>query len=318
MRSFISNFDPGVSQTVSILRKATITLLMCVVGIIVVAEFGIRGVVYKISKNLSRIHQEALAAAQIREGESGAQQVLLVGNSLLIHDVNILELGRHLLPGQNIKQFAIQATTYYDWFYGLRGILTRGSHPDLIVVCFEPRHLLLSTVRSEIFAYYLMQRHDWLDVTRRLKLTPADSFDLLLANVSILYALRKELRQVLLQQLLPELPQLTAMIARSPKPPPDPALLRTIGKERLIAIRELGLSANTQLALLLMPPISQGSLEVLKEITTEIRMPLLVPLDSSGVEDSDYQEDGYHLNEQGRDKLTKALLPLLVQLKKLK
>lgn len=316
MRSFISNFDPVDSQAVVILRRATITLLVCAIGLILVSEFGIRGVVYRTSKNLSRIHQEALAAAQIRGVEEGAQQVLLIGNSLLLNDVNVEELERRLSPGQNIKQFAIQATTYYDWYYGVRGLLAEGSHPDLIVVCFEARHLLLSSVRSEIFAYYLMQRQDLLDVSHRLKSTAADTFDLLLANISILYALRKELRQVLLQRLLTELPQLTAMIARSPKPLPDPALLRTIGKDRLITMRDLAVLKQTQLVLLVMPPVYQDSLEVLREIGREIGMPVLVPLDSYGIDDSDYQADGYHLNEQGRDKFTKALLPLLAQMRK--
>lgn len=292
-----------------------IALLVSTITLIAALEFGTRTFVYRISKNLSRIHQEALAAAQIRAREGETQQVLLVGNSLLLHDVGIEELEKRLSPGQKIRQFAIQATTYYDWYFGVRGLLAGGSHPDLIVICFEPRHILLSSIRSEMFAYYLMQIQDLLDVRRRLNSTGSETFDLLLANKSIFYALRKELRQVFLQRLMPALPQLTAMIARAPKPLPDPAALRTIGKERLAAIQETVLASKGKISLLLMPPVPPDSLEIVKEIGREIGMPVLVPLGQDDITDSDYLADGYHLNEQGRDKFTKALAPLLVQMK---
>ena len=314
MRSSISNSDLGRGLAAAILRRSAITLLVSAIILIAIFEFGTRSIVYRVSKNLSRIHREALSASQISGEGGGRQQVLLVGNSLLLHDVDIGQLERGLLPNQNAKQFAIQATTYYDWYYGVRGLLAEGSRPDLIVVCLEARHILLSSVRSEIFAYYLMQWRDLFDVRRSLKLSPAETFDLLLANISNLYALRKEMRQVLLQRILPDLPQLTTMIARAPKPLPDPVALRTIGKDRMVAFQELVVGSGTLLLLLLMPPIQSDALEAVREVGREIGMPVLTPLALDDITDNDYQADGYHLNQQGREKFTKALLPLLAQL----
>jgi hypothetical protein len=292
--------------------------LVSAISLLVTLEIVTRNFVYRISKNLSRIHQEAVAAAQIHGGEGEAQQVLLVGNSLLLHDLDIVELNRRLWPDQMVKQFAIQSTTYFDWYYGMRRVLAEGSRPDLVVLCVEVRHIVLSSVRREVFAFYLMQRRDLLDIRRSLNLTTTETFDLLLANTSIFYALRKEMRQVLLQRLFPELPQLTEMIARSPKPPVDLSVLRTLGKDRLTAMRDLAVSSNVRFVLLLMPPIQSNASDVVRELGFETKVPVLIPLSQDGIDGSDYQMDGYHLSEYGRERFTKALVPLLKKIQRQK
>lgn len=307
-----SNFDTSAHRS-AVIQKAALGLFFVAIGQIASFEFGTYHLVYQVSKNLSRIHNEVAVAAQIHGGIQGRQEVLLVGNSLLIHDVDVKKLAHRLAPEQHVQQFAIQATTYYDWYYGLRGLLAEGARPDLVVVCLEARHIVLSSVRSEIFAYYLMKRRDLFDVRRSLKSTGTETFDLLVANTSIFYALRKELRQVLLQHLLPELPQLTAMIAQAPKPPPDPSALRTIGAERLTALRNILAASHTQFVLVLMPPIESESSEILRWVSKEVGVRMVVPLSQNDLKDDDYLPDGYHLNQQGQDRFTEALIPFLLQ-----
>lgn len=313
MHLSIFSFNPSADKTVATLQKATAGLFLIAISLVVGIEFGTYQIVYRVSKNLSRIHNEASAAAVIHRGVEGRREVLLVGNSLLLHDVDLEAVARRLAPDQNVRQFAIQATTYYDWYYGLRGLLAEGARPDIVVVCLEARHIVLSSVRNEIFAYYLMKWRDVFDVRRSLKSTGTEAFDLLVANTSIFYALRKELRQVLLQHLLPELPQLTAMIARAPKPQPDPAALRTIGVERLTALRELMMNSQAEFVLMLMPPIELESSEILREVSKEVGVRMLMPLSRDALTDEDYQPDGYHLNQKGRDKFTEALILLLLR-----
>ncbi len=313
MPSSTSSFDASGKRGIATLRKAAVGLLLVAIGLVASLEFGAYHLVYQVSRNLSRIHNEALVAAKIRGGTKGREEVLLVGNSLLIHDVDMKKLERRLSPDQHAQQLAIQATTYYDWYYGLRGLLAGGARPDRVVVCLEARHIVLSSVRSEMFAYYLMKRQDLFDVRRSLHLTGTEAFDLLVANTSIFYALRKELRQVLLQLLLPELPQLTAMIARAPKPQPDPVALRTIGAERLTALRELMMNSQAEFVLVLMPPIEPESSEILRQVSKEVGVRMLMPLSRDALTDEDYQPDGYHLNQQGRDKFTEALILLLLR-----
>lgn len=312
MPLFTSSFDTSVHRP-AVLQKAALGLFFVAIGFIASLEVGTYHLVYKVSKNLSRIHNEASGAAQIRGGTQGREEVLLVGNSLLIHDVDVKKLEQRLVPDQHARQFAIQATTYYDWYYGLRGLLAEGARPDLVVVCLEARHIVLSSVRSELFAYYLMKRRDLFDVRRNLHSTGTEIFDLLMANTSIFYALRKELRQVLLQYVLPDLPQLTAMIAQAPKPQPDPAALRTLGAARLTALRELMMNSQAEFVLVLMPPIEPESSEILRQVSKEVGVRMLVPLSQNDLTDDDYQPDGYHLNQKGRDKFTEALIPLLLR-----
>ena len=307
-----SSSDMLAERRIATLQKATIGLLLVTIGLVGGLELGTYHFVYQVSRNLSRIHNEALVAAQIRGGAEGRKEVLLVGNSLLIHDVDVEKLERRLIPNQHVQQFAIQATTYYDWYYALRGLLTEGARPDRVVVCLEARHIVLSSVRNEIFAHYLMKRRDLFDVRRTLHLTGTEAFDLLVANTSIFYALRKELRQVLLQYVLPEIPQLTAMIALAPKPQPDPVALRTLGAARLTALQQLMMNSHTELTLVLMPPIEPESSEIIRQVSEQVGVQLLVPLSQNDLADEDYQPDGYHLNQRGRDKFTEALIPLLL------
>ncbi len=313
MPLFTSSSDTSAGRGISTLQKATIGLLAIAICLIGGLELGTFHFVYRVSRNLSRIQNEALGAAQIRGGAEGRKEVLLVGNSLLLHDVDVKKLEQRLLPNQHVQQFAIQATTYFDWYYALRGLLADGARPDRVVVCLEARHIVLSSVRNEIFAHYLMKRRDLFDVRRSLHLTGTETFDLLVANTSTFYALRKELRQVLLQYVLPELPQLTAMIAVAPKPQPDPVMLRTLGAERITALETLVINSQAELVLVLMPPVEPESSQILRQVSEQVGLRMLVPLSQNDLADPDYQSDGYHLNEQGRDKFTEALIPLLLQ-----
>jgi len=180
---------------------------------------------------------------------------LIVGNSLLMEAVDIAELNSGLEPDWQATRFAIEQTTYYDWHFGLRRLLAAGARPDAIVLCVEPRHLIAPGVRNEMFAYFLLQPSDIYTVSRMLRLTPTETSDLVFANASASYALRKEIRKNLLGRLMPSLPDLTAMITRGGLPPPDPARLSSVGKSRLEATRDVVTSADSRLLLVLTPPL---------------------------------------------------------------
>ena len=116
------------------------------------------------------------------------------------------ELNSGLEPHWQATRFAIEQTTYYDWHFGLRRLLAAGARPDAIVLCVEPRHLIAAGVRNEIFAYFLLQPSDIYTVSRMLRLTPTETSDLVFANASASYALRKEIRKNLLGRLMPSRP----------------------------------------------------------------------------------------------------------------
>ena len=238
MHLSISNSKSTSRRTNGPLRNATILLLIGSITLVTVVEVGTRSLIYRMSAGLSRIHEEGKAAAGIRREGETYHRVLLLGNSLLLSDVDMEVLGQGLKPEWSSMRYAIEQTTFYDWFYGLRRLIGDGSRPDVIGICFEPRHLVQSSIHDEIFAHYLLQKKDLADVSQELRLGPAGSIDLLFSNLSTFYALRKELRKVLLQLLIPGLPNLTGMIVRSPKPLPGLDIMRIVGKQRMEAIRE--------------------------------------------------------------------------------
>jgi hypothetical protein len=192
----------------------------------VLVEGGTRLLVADLSNTLHRIRTESAQARTIG-ADAEQKELLIVGNSLLIAGLDMGALDEPLQPRWRAVRFGIEQTTYYDWLYGLRRLTADGARPSAIVVCFEPRHLIGSSVRTEIFAHYLMQASDTLSVSRALGLSAGGTAELLLANVSEFWALRKEIRKNLLGRLMPALPNLTRMMTRgggAPSPDADAPL----------------------------------------------------------------------------------------------
>jgi hypothetical protein len=313
MRSSTSSFDPALNRSAARLRRAAATLMVSVLLFAAALECATRLFIHRLSANLGRISQETVAAEHLRRTEQAPRQLLIVGNSLLLADVDMTALNRGLQPEWQATRFAIEQTTYYDWHFGLRRLLAAGARPDAIVMCLEPRHLIAEGVRNEIFAYFLLQPTDILRVSRALRMSPTDASDLFFANTSAFYALRKEIRKNLLGRLMPNLPSLTAMITRGIVPLPDPAKLSTTGKARLEATRDVALSAESRLVLALTPPLRAVDWSTLRSVGNDIGIPVLAPLLNDNLIPMDFEKDGYHLNEQGRSKFTQTLIPLLVR-----
>jgi hypothetical protein len=213
-----------------------------------------------------------------------------------------------LQPKWRGVRFGMEQTTYYDWYYGLRRLTADGARPSAILVCLEPRHLVGTSVRTELFAHYLMRTSDTLSVSRALDLSPSGTADLFVANVSAFWALRKEIRKNLLMRLMPELPKLTRMMTRGGgSPPTEAAELLTTGRVRLEGLREIADSAGARLIVVMMPPVSSEQRAALWEIGSELSIPIVAPLSHQELQPGDYDLDQYHLSEQGRARFTREL-----------
>ena len=186
MHSSTSNSDGSLNRSHAQPRRATATLLVGVALFGLALECGTRLFIHRMSASLARISQEADAAARVRRTEQAPRQLLIVGNSLLMADVDMAALSRGIGPRWQATRFAIEQTTYYDWQFGLRRLLAAGARPDAIVLCLEPRHLVSSGLRTEIFAYFLLQRMDIYRASRTLRLTPTETSDLLRRIMGIL------------------------------------------------------------------------------------------------------------------------------------
>lgn len=303
MPSSTSNSDKARSST----SRAIVILLASLAAVCVLVEAGTRLVVGDLSNTLRRIRTESKQAKTIGADEH-SEELLIVGNSLLIAGVDVSALNEPLQPRWRGVRFGIEQTTYYDWYYGLRRLTAAGARPSAIVVCLEPRHLIGTSVRSEIFAHYLMRMSDTLSVARALDLSPSGTADLFLANISAFWGLRKEIRKNLLGRLMPELPKLTQLVTRGGgSPPPEIEELLTIGRERLEAMRATADAAGAKLIVVLMPPVSAEHTPALKEMGGELGIAVVAPLTHQELDPGDYLLDQYHLSAQGRLRFTREL-----------
>lgn len=308
MRSSIFSSSGGSTS------RAIVILLASLAALCVLVEGGTRLLVADLSNTLRRIRTESAQAKAIGAA-AGQKELLIVGNSLLIAGLDVGALNEPLQPRWRGVRFGIEQTTYYDWLYGLRRLTADGARPSAIVVCFEPRHLLGSSVRSEIFAHYLMQASDTLSVSRSLDLSAGATADLLLANVSEFWALRKEIRKNLLGRLMPTLPNLTRMMTRGgAAPSPDVDALLNTGRLRLEALRTTADAVEAKLIVVLMPPVNSAQTRGLQELGSRLGVAIVAPLTDQELQPGDYDVDRYHLSSQGRLRFTHALTQDLLEI----
>src|SRR5215831_4533075 len=71
----ISNSDHNCRSTKEALRYAIILLLGGLFALIVAAEIGTRNLIYRLSANLARIHEEGRVAEQIHSEKGGFRKV---------------------------------------------------------------------------------------------------------------------------------------------------------------------------------------------------------------------------------------------------
>lgn len=314
MLSSTSSSEAAAGNTRSDLVRATKVLLMSILALCVMAEVGARLLVPKMSNSLSRIRVESNAARTIAATNGVTKEMLIVGNSLLIAGVDVAQLNQPLEPGWRGVRFGMEQTTYYDWYFGMKRLTTDGARPRAFVVCFEPRHLVKSSVRTELFAHYLMRTRDTLDVARALDLTPSGTADLVAANISAFWALRKEIRKNVLGRLLPSMQGLMRLITHGSNAwSPQLNDILITGRPRLEAMRATADAAGAKLILVVMPPVTAEFTPALQQLGKELGVPILVPLTDQELAPGDYEADHYHLNSNGRLRFTRALANQLLQ-----
>lgn len=288
--------------------RACALLLSGALLLLVGAEIGARTVVYDMSRMLGRLRHEAREAVRLGPSPSLPPAVLLVGNSLLERGIDVAALDAALEPDHRASRFVIEQTTYYDWYFGLRRLMSAGSRPEAVVLCFEPRHLLGHSVRDQIFARYSMRLRDIFRVSSSVGLSPTQTSELFFANVSEFWGLRGEVRKNVLGRLMPSFPALAAMMTRQ-APPPRASLpeLSTTGAERLTALRQEVESYGVRFVLALVPPVRREEAELLRRLGANDGVVVLAPLIDDELQRADYDPDGYHLGPQGRDRYTATL-----------
>jgi len=260
------------------------------------------------SATYTRISQQYKRALLIRSSEPGEpQSVLMVGNSLLLHGVQVDRLRSLTSSSMNLYPLFLEQTGYYDWYYALRKLFRQGARPDAVVVGVGVNYFLENGVRQDYAPMLFFDARDTLAVASDLQLDRTAASNLLLAHASTFWDTRSAVRTQMLNHSVPHLQELFSLI--SPKPSlPQGSEFAVIAVPRLQKLRDLCEEHGAKLILLVPPTLSsETAVGDMARAAQATGVDVSVPIDPEALSAKFYQPDGMHLNSDGAVLFTSAL-----------
>ncbi|MFZ0593470.1 MAG: hypothetical protein WAM39_23635 [Bryobacteraceae bacterium] len=311
MRSSISNSDAGAEAAVhprterrvsGRLIFGTITLGLVALGAI---EAATRIGFSRISAIESRTAFEHAEALSIRH-ESAHTSVLLLGNSLLLEDVDMSALRKSLPSRLRVTRFTIESTHFLDWEYGLRRLFADGSRPDLVMLLLGPTHVIATDIRGDYSAFYLFNTSDIMTLSSELHLSRTQISSLYLARYSLFWAGRNNLRNFVLGRAMPAYAGfLHGLAIGGPKPVPD-NVATELSRQRLAAARETARAYGAKFVFAIPPGFFASAEQAVIAGANEAGVTVLDPV-PNGAWPATLFRDGFHLNRQGAALFTPKL-----------
>jgi hypothetical protein len=254
---------------------------------------------------ISRQYDEALKIRPAGTGEPPS--VLIVGNSLLLHGVQLNRL--QVLTSSRMRLYPIflEATGYYDWLYALHGLFLRGARPQVVVLGVGVNYFLANNVRQDYAPMMFFNARDTLAVASDLKLDRTAESNLLLAHTSTFWDTRSAMRMQILNHIVPHLEALFSLVNQKPAVPEGKEFAE-LTIPRLQRLREL-CEANGARLILLVPPTldSENAVNEMAAAAQAAGVETSVPIDPAMLSAEFYQPDGMHLNRDGAELFTSAL-----------
>lgn len=294
--------------------KASHGLVCLALGILlyfIALEVIMRTAVPRISQ-IERRHrvdrEEALKLT--RAGHGGAKTVLIVGNSLLQQGIDRPELENALSQHHHVTTYAVENTTYWDWYFGLRRLEREGSAPDVVVLSLNLRQVLADSTNGEGFAHSLMWMGDVAKVARTTGLDLTGASNYFFANISAWLGGRSFIRNWILEKWVPDVNALVQYFT------PATQTRSTQGSrterahvliERLSAMRDLVETRGAQFLFLLPPSMSRDDFFTeFEQLATRAGITVIAPFKPGEIGDSAFS-DGFHLNPDGAKRFSARL-----------
>jgi hypothetical protein len=254
---------------------------------------------------ISQQYDEALKARPAAPGEPPT--VLMVGNSLLIHGVEVDRLRELTSSKMRIYPIFLEATGYYDWLYGLRRLFREGAKPDVVILGVGVSYFLTNSVREDYTPMVFFDARDAWAAASDMHLDRTARSNLLLAHSSIFWDTRSAIRTQILDHVVPHLQDLFSLINPHPADP-DGWQFDAIAIPRLQRLRVL-CEANGVKLILLVPPTlsSKSAVDEMAEAARTAGVNVSVPIDPTTLSAKYYEPDGMHLNGEGASLFTAAL-----------
>ena len=299
MHLFTSNSRGPQAGKFHIVLLLALCVLFCAAVEVVTAHFFGR-----VSRVEKRRETEYRAAFSIQSAKARHKtSVLVAGNSLLLHGVDFPELGRTLGPDVELNRTVFENTSYFDWYYGLRRLFIAGSRPDVVALVLGPWQLISDSFNGD---YSVQTLVDGRDLMRFANDTGADRNEMsvmVLDKASYFYGTRTEIRNWVLNKILPDLPVLTTYFRFKPTLPADNNVSEIAGS-RLRQLRELCDRYGAEFILVVPPSREDSGLRAITEAAAIQGVPALIPV--RVLPGSDYA-DSVHLNPKGASVFTQAL-----------
>lgn len=254
---------------------------------------------------ITRQYEEALKTRPPRAGEPPS--VLMVGNSLLLHGVELDRLRALTSSTMHIYPIFLEATGYYDWLYGLRRLFRQGARPQVVIVGVGVNYFLKNGVRQDYAPMLFFDAKDTLALASDLHLDRTATSNLLLGHSSIFWDTRSAIRTQILDHMVPHLADLFLLVNQKPAVPESPEF-EEVSILRLRRLREL-CEANGAKLILLVPPTlsSENAVNKMAYAAHAAGVDVSVPIDPDVLSARYYQRDGMHLNSEGALLFTSAL-----------
>jgi hypothetical protein len=260
------------------------------------------------SATYARISRQYDDALKIRRGVAGEPpSVLMVGNSLLLHGVQLNRLQELTSARMHLYPIFLEATGYYDWLYALHGLFLRGAKPQVVVLGVGVNYFLENGVRQDYAPMMFFNARDTLAVASDLKLDRTAASNLLLAHSSTFWDTRSAIRMQVLNHIVPHLEDLFSLVNQKPAVP-EGSEFAEITIPRLQRLREL-CEANGARLILLVPPTldSENAVNEMTAAAQAAGVEVSVPINPATLSAKFYQPDGMHLNRDGAVLFTSAL-----------
>jgi hypothetical protein len=264
------------------------------------------------SETYGRVSRQYAQAVQVRPANPGEPaSVLMVGNSLLLEGVDVDRLEK-LTSGQlHIYPIFLEATGYYDWFYGLQRLFREGSRPQVVMLGVGVNSFLANSVRQDYAPLLLFDLRDSLGVASDLNMDRTATSNLLLAHSSAFWDTRSVLRTQILRHTVPNYRELILLLKPQPAIPP-PLQFQATASSRVAQLRELCEAHGARLVILVPPTPSSGdAVQQMTIASQKAGVNALVPIDPTALSAEFYQPDELHLNSAGAALFTTALAELL-------
>jgi hypothetical protein len=254
---------------------------------------------------ISRQFEEALSIRPARPGDPPS--VLMVGNSLLLHGVQLDRLRALTSSSMRIYPIFLEATGYYDWLYGLQRLFRQGAKPQIVVVGVGVNYFLANGIRQDYVPMLFFDARDTLEVASDLHLDRTATSNLLLEHSSTFWDTRSAIRTQILSHVVPHLEDLFLLV--NPRPSiPEGREFEEIAIPRLRRLRELCEANGAKLVLLVPPTLSsERAVGEMAYAAHTAGVEISVPIDPAALSAKFYQRDGMHLNSDGAVLFTSAL-----------